>query len=171
MVARKATTARKVDSALTEAEEQALKVQTARAWRPQVNETVKGTLVKIVRREGDYGPYPCVILDTGDAEGYIAVHAFHGVLLNQLRDARPVAGDELTILYAGKRNSAAREGKKLSDYHGYALFVNGGDGGADWDYEADAEAAPVATPAPAKKAAPRKRAAAPAGAEDEAPGF
>ncbi len=165
------TPAAPVGMDLTAAEAMALRIQTATAWRPAVNETIKGTLVKIVKREAEYGPYPCLILDTGDADGFKAVHAFHGVLLNQLREARPASGDVLTILYAGKRAANKRTDSQGNavEYHGYALFVNNADSSEEWDMDAEVTtpATPAVTAAPARKAATaRKTTKAPTGAEE-----
>lgn len=104
------------------------KIKSATAWRPKDGETISGAIVTVVKRTGEFGPYPCVILNTG-TEKYTAVHAFHGVLQNELKEMAAKPGDDITVLYTGKRtaNRLNADGSEKS-YHGYSVVpTDGGD--------------------------------------------
>lgn len=63
------------------------------------------------------GKYPVLTIDTRD--GAVAVHAFHSVLRRELARRAPKIGDELDIVYLGKR-----PGGRGAEYHNYR--VSGG---------------------------------------------
>lgn len=97
----------------------------APAWRPQPGEGIEGTVVAVSQREGGYGSYPVLTLDTSDGE--LAVHAFHAVLRNELAEYAPEVGDALAIVYQGKVEG--RHGKR---YHAYRVaYAAAGDNGGD----------------------------------------
>lgn len=102
------------------------KLKTAPAWRPTDGQTITGKIVTVVKRTGEHGAYPCVILDTG-AEKFTAIHAFHGVLKNELREMAAKPGDEITVLYTGKRtaNKLNTDGTEKM-YHGYSVVPTDG---------------------------------------------
>ncbi len=102
------------------------KLKTAPAWRPTDGQTITGKIVTVVKRTGEFGPYPCVMLDTG-VEKLTAVHAFHGVLQNELREMKAKPGDEITVLYTGKRtaNKLNADGSEKK-YHGYSVVPTDG---------------------------------------------
>lgn len=102
------------------------KIKGAPAWRPKDGDTTSGKIVTVVKRTGEYGPYPCVILDNG-TERYLAVHAFHGVLQNELKEMEAKPGDDVTILYTGKRtaNRLNADGSE-KNYHGYSVVPTDG---------------------------------------------
>ena len=92
----------------------------AEAWRPNPGDTVDGTVVHLQMIDGEYGPYPCLTLDT--VEGFVNIHAFHGVLQGRLKALRPGPGSELRITYHGKKegNKVDSQGNKRS-YHAYTV--------------------------------------------------
>ncbi len=109
----------------------------ADAWRPQVGEKVVGTVTALDVREGTYGEYPIVTLDTGNSE--VAVHCFHEVLANELAKIAPKIGDRVGIKYAGKHPERG--------YHLYRVRRDGDDTEFAWNRFSGDE--PAAAPAPA----------------------
>lgn len=104
------------------------KIKTAPAWRPADGDTITGTIVTIVKRETqEYGAYPCVILATEGSDKFTAIHAFHGVLINELREMKAGPGMDVTVLYTGKRtaNKLNTDGSE-KNYHGYSVVPVGG---------------------------------------------
>ena len=79
------------------------RINGARAWKPAkdrtADEMLTGTVVAITRRGegGEYGVYPCVVVDTG-AETFTAFHAFHTVAKEQLKKLKPSAGESICIV-------------------------------------------------------------------------
>jgi hypothetical protein len=116
------------------------KIKSAGAWRPKDGETLEGTIITVVRRTGEFGPYPCVILNTGNVNKFIAVHAFHGVLQNELREMKAKPGDNITVLYTGKRtaNKLNADGSE-KNYHGYSVVPTDGGELEVFDFTADAD--------------------------------
>lgn len=102
------------------------KIKSALAWRPTDGQTTSGKIVTVVKRTGEFGPYPCVILDNG-GEKFLAIHAFHGVLQNELKDMKAKPGDDITVLYTGKRtaNRLNADGSE-KNYHGYSVVPTDG---------------------------------------------
>lgn len=124
-----------------------IKIKSAVAWRPAPGDTVSGTIVRVLRREtnSEFGAYPLVVMDTGEAQ-YTAVHAFHTILRDQLREIKAGPGDQITIVYQGKiesKNDAPERddqgNPRKRKYHAYILIVNGVDLSEDytWDGAAD----------------------------------
>lgn len=121
-----------------------IKIRAAKAWRPNPGDMLQGTVVKMLARESDYGVYPVVVMDTGD-EGYTAVHAFHTILKDALRELKTTTGDDLTIVYEGKLESRNAAGKnedgteKKRTYHNYFVIGNGVDSTVEftWDDSTD----------------------------------
>lgn len=125
-----------------------IKIRAARAWRPAAGEMIDGTVVTLLKRESEFvkpdGFYPIVIIDNG-AENYVAVHAFHSLLLDQLREVQTKPGDEVCIIYQGKMESKndaidvdPETGKKRKrTYHAYILVSNGNDASAEFHWTED----------------------------------
>lgn len=86
----------------------------AEAWRPEVGDQVIGKVVDIGEREGDWGPYPVFVLASTDGE-LVAVHAFHGVLKNELGTVQ--VGDEVGIAYKGMKAGAKQS------YENYKVVI------------------------------------------------
>ena len=67
------------------------RINGARAWKPAKDRTtdamLTGTVVAITRRGegGEYGVYPCVIVEVDGEETFQAFHAFHTVAKEQLK--------------------------------------------------------------------------------------
>jgi hypothetical protein len=112
-----------------------LRIKAAHAWRPVAGDTVSGTIVAVVPRDGDYGRYPVVVLDTGD-DAFTAVHAFHGVLGNELRDMKAAPGMDIAIRYSGRQDSRKRKDASGDpvNYHGYSVVPDGGADLETWDF-------------------------------------
>ena len=117
-----------------------IKIRSALAWRPSAGDMLDGTVVKLIARESEYGVYPVVILDTGDAL-YTAVHAFHTILRDAFRELKTKSGDELVVVYQGKiesKNSAGKDadGKEIKrSYHSYIVIGNGIDSTVEFDWD------------------------------------
>lgn len=117
--------------------------ETAPGWKPEVGDQVIGTIVEISERPGtEYGPYQVITIEQADGTE-VAVHAFHGVLKNELESKQPTEGDRIGIRYLGKKQGATRE------YENYRVVLE--------------RATPRATSTPVTVAAPS-----PAAAEDDA---
>ncbi len=90
------------------------------AWVPEkAGDSLVGTLVKVDQRHPNngYAPYPVLTLLDEDGEEH-AVHAYHHVLLDQLRAVAPDIGDVVRIFYGGKA-----EGSSGRPYHRYTVTV------------------------------------------------
>lgn len=110
----------------------------AQGWRPEVGEKLVGIILEVSEGESEYGRYPLLIVDsTGD---YIAVHAFHTVLKNELSRLRPQPGDTIGIKYLGKP-----PGKSYESYRVALDRKNSTAAGADWDAHAAAAQAELGT--------------------------
>ena len=115
------------------------RIKGAIAWRPNPGDTINGTIVVITPRESPFGgKYPCVILDTG-ADQLVAIHAFHGVLLNELKEMKAAPGLNIAIHYGGKRehNTALDGDGNKRKYHGYSVVPADGAELETWDFTAD----------------------------------
>jgi hypothetical protein len=115
-----------------------LKIKSAQAWRPLQGAALTGTIVAIVPRDGDFGRYPVVVLDTG-AEHFTAVHAFHGVIVNELREMKAAPGETITIRYDGKRdhNKAKGPDGNPRQYHSYAVVNEADTEVEEWNFDTD----------------------------------
>jgi len=119
-----------------------IKIRSALAWRPTAGDTVDGTVVKLLRRETEFGIYPVLVIDTGEPQ-YVAVHAFHSLLLEQLREVKTGPGDEITIVYQGKiesKNDSPDKDpetglKRKRSYHAYLLVTNGVDASTEFTWD------------------------------------
>jgi len=99
----------------------------AEAWKPTPGATLTGTMtaVEMIDPNGK-GAYPVVTVRSDDGQEF-NVHAFHSVLKRELARRRPKPGDEIAILYEGKR-----EGGAYGEYHSYR--VTGGQASqVNWD--------------------------------------
>ena len=116
-----------------------IRIRSAVAWRPAPGDTVEGTVVKLLRRDGagDLGPYPVIVMDTG-APHYTAVHAFHTLCRDALKELKTAPGDEVTIAYLGKVESKnmGADGKKRY-YHNYIVIGNGVDSTVEFSWDND----------------------------------
>jgi hypothetical protein len=87
-------------------------VKSARTWRPEPGDVLKGHVVTVQRRSTEFGPYPMVVMEVSDDAGneqLVAVHAFHTVLKNELTRVRPTPGSYLEVAYLGMQPSAKRK--------------------------------------------------------------
>lgn len=107
-------------------------IKMAPAWRHnETGDAITGTVVAILKREhAEYGAYPLVILNTSDdpaTKTFVSVHAFHGVLLNEMRELKTKPGDKVTVTYTGKRqaNKLNSDGSGRN-YHGYSVVPAAG---------------------------------------------
>jgi len=81
----------------------------AEGWRPEPGDVLRGKVVDVTRTQDRFNAdktYPIVTIEREDGE-QVAVHAFHIVLQNALRQVRPMPGDSLAIKYGGRK---ARKG-------------------------------------------------------------
>jgi hypothetical protein len=121
-----------------------IRIRGALAWRPSPGDMLDGKVVKLLARESEFGVYPVVVMDTGDAT-YVAVHAFHTILRDGLRELKAAPGDDLVIMYQGKLESKNSAGKNAAGeevkraYHSYVVISNGVDSTVEftWDMAED----------------------------------
>ena len=107
---------------------------TAEAWRPEAGDKIVGTVVDVDSRDGEFGLYPIVTVqtDTGDER---AVHAFHTVLKREFAKRQPRPGERIGIKYLGKHERG---------YEAYRIVWAEVAAAPDWSaigVEAEAEAA------------------------------
>jgi hypothetical protein len=123
----------------------------AEAWRPEPGDVAIGEVVEVQERRGfAERPYPVVTLRT-EANEYVAVHAFHTVLREELAKLEPKAGDRVGVAYHG----LVEKGESRYELYRVALERPGGEQPEpDWDaiaHEAAEErdvAAPTLAPSP-----------------------
>lgn len=118
------------------------RIKAAVAWRPAEGDTLTCTIVAIVPREGgEYGRYPVVVVSAeGDDSGkLLAIHAFHGVMVNELKEMKAKAGDKIVVAYAGKRehNTAKDSDGNPRKYHSYSVVPAEGADIEEWDFDKD----------------------------------
>ena len=94
----------------------------APAWKPASGDKIVGTVTDLTSREGEYGTYPIVTLNTGDRE--VALHCFHEVLANELARIAPKVGDRVGVKYVGKDPDKG--------YHRYRVRRDGDGDTFDW---------------------------------------
>jgi hypothetical protein len=126
----------------------------AEAWRPEPGDLVIGEVVELGERRGfAERPYPVVIVRT-EAGEYVAVHAFHTVLKEELAKLEPRAGDRLGVAYHG----LVEKGESRYELYRVALERAGGEERApDWEAiarDAAAERDVAAVPANAREPEP-----------------
>lgn len=107
-----------------------LKIKAAKAWTPEAGTVLTGTVVTLTKRTSDYGEHIVVILKPADSDDYVAVHAFHQVLIDQLKEVREEVGKlngaEITLRYDGKVASRKRKDDEGNPqkYHSYTVVSN-----------------------------------------------
>jgi len=121
----------------------------AEGWRPKPGDVLIGEVVALAEREGFAGlRYPVVEVKTDEGD-YVAIHAFHVVLRDELERQRPKVGDRLGVAYHGlvekgeSRYELYRVKVVRIDEHDPARAE------PDWDAirrDAEAEASRVAAP-------------------------
>lgn len=79
-------------------------------WKPEDEDTVLGTVLAIAERDGGYGPYPVVTLETADGRE-LEIHAFHRLLRDKLASIDVWPGDQLGIRYLGQKVTADGSGR------------------------------------------------------------
>lgn len=105
-------------------------VARAMPWIPVEGDHLIGTVVDMSFRDSGYGEYLRAVYTVHDSnredlrEGdKVAVHVFHTLLVNQLKELNTVVGSKQIISYLGKRTKLnASEEDKLQDkdtYHDY----------------------------------------------------
>jgi hypothetical protein len=105
-----------------------MRIKSAVAARPEPGQSISGTIVVIVPRTSDFGKYPVIVLDTGE-DRYTAVHAFHQIAEQQLRELKVAPGQDITMRYDGKVQSKTDDGKGgKRSYHVWTVVpADGGD--------------------------------------------
>lgn len=105
----------------------ALEADFADAWRPAAGDRLVGTVISLSERPGFEGrPYPIITIQPDEGEP-LAVHAFHGVLMDELGKAGPKVGERLGIKYLGKVDGGGR-----GSYHSYRVAVDRPVAAIDW---------------------------------------
>ncbi len=98
--------------------QRAISIRNATGWRPEPNTLVTGTLVSIRKGESEFksanfpeGIYPVFVYELPDGS-FIALHAFHGMLYEKMKDIKAEhgikLGDKHTIWYGGEKVSGTR---------------------------------------------------------------
>lgn len=84
-----------------------MNLENAEGWRPEVGETLVGTVTDITRAWSDYkdGWYPIVTIESDKRSSKVedgtevAVHCFHTVLFNRMVELMPKIGETIGIKY------------------------------------------------------------------------
>lgn len=100
--------------------EERLNAPDPEGWRPEAGDLLIGTVDEVSSREGDFGPYPLIIVEKSDGS-YVAVHAFHSVLRNEIESLQPSIGDEIGIKYEGVKEPKGGLKKGMSGYEMYRV--------------------------------------------------
>lgn len=91
-------------------------------WMPAQGTVLLGTVIGLHMRESGFGLYPVIVYKT-DGGQVFAVHAFHTVLRERLKELATDLGKRQFITYLGKRrknNATEQEIKEnKADYHHY----------------------------------------------------
>lgn len=76
---------------------------TAPGWKPEVGDSIVGTIVDIDERDSAYGEgtYPVLTIRRDDDGEEVAVHCFHSVLKSEIARKRPQVNDAIGIRYLG----------------------------------------------------------------------
>lgn len=120
-----------------------IKIRSALAWRPSEGDILEGKVKKLLGRASDFGVYPVVVIDNGEAN-YTAVHAFHTILRDALKELKTKPDDDIVIVYQGKIRSnkpygydAETQEPLYRSYHSYVVIGNGVDSTVEftWDDE------------------------------------
>ena len=91
----------------------------APAWMPSPGEVIVGEIIGLSMREADYGPYPVITFQKDDGN-VVNLHAFHGMIQQQLADLQADLGSMLIITYAGLRKKTKPNAKgEIEEYHDY----------------------------------------------------
>ena len=114
----------------------ALTIAQAKAWIPAPGDILTGTVLAVVKRTSSWGVYPAVAIlpKDGALHDTVLIHAFHQVILSQLKEIRAQRGTVLTIAYLGKI-----ETKEGNEYHHY-VAVKGDDASKlleQWSWDDD----------------------------------
>jgi hypothetical protein len=86
------------------------------AWKPEPEEKVAGVVVDVITRDGKFGEYPIVEIDTGNR--VVAFHAFHAAARREIEGRNIRRGDVIAIKYLGEIDDGNRS------YHGYKIVVD-----------------------------------------------
>lgn len=92
-------------------------------WRPEVGDVVIGEIDEVTTGNGDFGEYPLLIIEKGDGS-YVAVHAFHSVLKNELNSLAPSVGDTIGVKYLGPTEPKGGLKKGMSAYESYRVRLD-----------------------------------------------
>lgn len=95
----------------------------AEGWRPEPGDVVIGVVDEVTSREGDYGPYPLIVIEQEDGE-LVAVHAFHTVLKNEIEAQAPSVGDEIGVKYLGTQEPKGGLKKGQDPFHAYRVRLD-----------------------------------------------
>lgn len=106
-----------------EAFQQRMAIDTAPPWMPETGDILTGTVIGFrIGRDTGYGEYPIIVYKKDDGS-YTAVHAFHTLLRDMLKELKPTPGVTQIITYLGvqeKRNATDDEkARGLDKYHMY----------------------------------------------------
>ena len=83
------------------------------SWRPEPGDRLAGKVVEIDERDGGFGPYPVVTIETEDGTE-VTAHLFHTVARRELARQRPEVGDRIAIKYFGRRGDANYESYRVA---------------------------------------------------------
>lgn len=94
-------------------------------WRPEVGDTIIGTIEDIGSRISDFNGEPYPILTIAQEDGsVVAVHAFHSVLKNEIDALNPSIGDEIGVRYDGPKEPKGGLKKGMSAYESYRVRLD-----------------------------------------------
>lgn len=123
----------------------------AQGWRPEEGDRIAGKITELSMgysefRNANTG-YPILTLVQDDGEE-IAVHCFHTVLENRVRELKPVPGERIEILFKGEKPT--KDGRRTMKV--YAVRVLGRTQADFWDDTPARAPAQTATQQPATAA-------------------
>ena len=126
--------------------QQRIALATAPAWMPkEKGDTLeKATVIGLqIGHTDEYGDYPKIVYRLQDGS-FIAVHAFHQVLSDRLKELKTAVGSVQTLVYLGKQESNSRTDSEGNPQK-YHMFYVENDGqrnddvakGFSWDLAAE----------------------------------
>ncbi len=108
-----------------------MQIATAPAWRPSTGDTLAYEVIGLkMGTTTDYAPYPIIVAKRMDDGTPVAIHAFHTMLREGLRDLKCDIGKRFITSYLGEqvKNKLSAKGEQET-YHMYYTEEINLDGG------------------------------------------
>lgn len=119
-----------------------------KGWRPKKGDEVRGILKSVSKGWSDWanGWYPILTIEQEDGS-LTMVHAFHSVLLNEIKTMRPMPGEYVGVKFHGEQKT--NDGKRTFASYTFAVSRPEGDASDPYDQFPD----PPKSEAPGEKVA------------------